>query len=619
MGSRADLVDRTPAFRVAVVVVVVVKAAVLGASLVRWTPASGLVPFRSYAEIAWFLDQPRSPTGFSRGGGLLEGGVFAGPGSGLPGFSPTNVQVDGIDEPDIVKTDGTHLYVAADSGPYGGASEVLVAKAVPASELSVVARISLEDDMGFVQGLFVDGSRLAVIASGGTMASDAYAPGSARTSLLVYDLPIGETPVPFGSFDVSGSYVSARLASPYVYTITNEYVSKVDGTYRFPSACAAEACGSLAPSSVYYDPSSREAGAFTNLLAVDLSSGESQAVSVVTGSTSVAYMSHAALYLAFFKWEPALVLPSDRPLAAQERTTIHRIRIAGLGLQVAGSGDVPGRVLNQFSLDEHRGYLRVATTTWSGGDTFRSNSHLYVLDESLAIAGRLEGLAPGESVYASRFLGDRAFLVTFEKIDPFFVIDLSVPLLPRVLGSLKVPGYSDYLHPLGEDRVIGLGKDAIPDAGGSFAWYQGLKLSLFDVADPADPEEASRVLIGDRGTESEALRDHHAFLFAPDRSLLVIPVDLAVLDENRSDGSAWTYGEYVWQGAYAFSVDPHDGFRLEARITHRDAGPFDPWGDRTLSVRRGLLVGDVLYTVSAGMIKANALFDFEEIGSLLLP
>ncbi|MDI6884716.1 MAG: beta-propeller domain-containing protein, partial [Hadesarchaea archaeon] len=165
-----------------------------------------------------------------------------------------------------------------------------------------------------------------------------------------------------------------------------------------------------------------------------------------------------------------------------ETTIIHKISIANGTIEYKSQGEVPGQVLNQFSMDEYQGYFRIATTTgWMG------QNNVYVLDGNLDIVGRLEGLAPGESIYSARFIGSRAYLVTFKKVDPLFVIDLEDPKNPRALGELKIPGYSDYLHPYDETHLIGVGKDTVDM--GSFAWYQGIKIALFDVSDPENPRE----------------------------------------------------------------------------------------------------------------------------------
>jgi uncharacterized secreted protein with C-terminal beta-propeller domain len=312
-----------------------------------------------------------------------------------------------------------------------------------------------------------------------------------------------------------------------------------------------------------------------------------------------------------------------------QKTIIHRIAISEGNIEPEGEGDVPGYVLNQFSMDENDGYFRIATTTrasWFSSGQSESKNHVYVLDMDLNIVGKVEDLAPGESIYSARFLGDRGYMVTFRKIDPLFVIDLSDPANPRVLGKLKIPGYSDYLHPYDDDHIIGLGKEAIGAEEGNFAWYQGVKLALFDVSDVENPREVSKFEVGDRGTESYALDDHKAFLFDREKKLLVIPITLAELDPSKYDGEIpdWQRGDYVWQGAYVFSLNIEDGFQLRGRITH--VLPEDQsllksgyYYYSPYSVKRSLYMDDVLYTLSDEVVKANSLSDLTELGKLDLP
>jgi hypothetical protein len=312
-----------------------------------------------------------------------------------------------------------------------------------------------------------------------------------------------------------------------------------------------------------------------------------------------------------------------------EKTVVQKISISGGQMEYVTSGEVPGRLLNQFSMDEYNGYLRLATTTADWGD-FRggqpeSKNHVYVLDGSLSVSGKLEDLAPGESIYSARFIGDRCYLVTFKKIDPLFVISLADPANPRVLGQLKIPGYSDYLHPYDEDHIIGIGKESVEgDESGTFAWYQGVKLSLFDVSDVEHPAELSKYVIGHRGTDSEALRDHKAFLFSRQKNLLVIPVLLAGIDESKYQGGVppFAYGEYTFQGAYVFELTPESGFQLRGRVAHADNETLLRGGYyyySPYSVRRSLYIGDALYTISQGMVKANSLADLSEIKAVKLP
>jgi uncharacterized secreted protein with C-terminal beta-propeller domain len=308
-----------------------------------------------------------------------------------------------------------------------------------------------------------------------------------------------------------------------------------------------------------------------------------------------------------------------------EKTVVHRIEVENGRIDYKSQGSVPGTILNQFSMDEYNDYFRIATTV---GEVSRSGeatslNNVYVLDMDLDVVGSLEDLAPGERIYSTRFIGDRAYLVTFKKVDPLFVIDLSDPANPSVLGKLKIPGYSDYLHPYDETHIIGIGKEATESEEGDFAWYQGVKMSLFDVSDVSDPKEVSKYVIGDRGTNSEALYDHKAFLFDKDKNLLVIPILLAEIDESDyPDGVPDNaYGDFVYQGAYVFSLSIEDGFALKGRVTHATEGFLKSgyYFYSPLSVKRSLYMDDVLYTISDGMIKMNSLENLEEINSLDLP
>jgi uncharacterized secreted protein with C-terminal beta-propeller domain len=310
-------------------------------------------------------------------------------------------------------------------------------------------------------------------------------------------------------------------------------------------------------------------------------------------------------------------------------TSIQRITIDKQTITPAASGEVPGYILNQFSMDEHNGYFRVATTTNNfGWRTFApeeqvSKNNVYVLDMNLNVVGRLEDLAPGEQIYSTRFMGSRCYVVTFRNIDPLFVIDLSDPTAPTVLGQLKVTGYSGYLHPYDENHLIGIGKETIYDAEEDFAWYQGIKISLFDISDVSNPVEVAKHEIGDRGTDSPVLWDHKALLFDRTRNLLVLPVSVAEIDPSDYDGEIpdWAYGETVWQGVYVFTISA-DNLQIRDRITHADNpemiknNRYFGWWD--YQVQRSLYIDDVLYTLSNMKLKMNSLDTLAEINTIEL-
>ncbi|MBU4124059.1 MAG: beta-propeller domain-containing protein [Nanoarchaeota archaeon] len=301
------------------------------------------------------------------------------------------------------------------------------------------------------------------------------------------------------------------------------------------------------------------------------------------------------------------------------KTIIQKIAVSNGNIEYKTSGEVPGMPLNQFSMDENEGYFRIATTiprSWNSVGS-ESMNNLYILGNTLTITGKLEDLAPGERIYSARFVGNRCYLVTFKQVDPLFVIDTD-PFNPRVLGELKIPGYSDYLHPYDENHIIGIGKEATDQ--GTFAWYQGVKLALFDVTDVANPVEVSTYAIGDRGTSSDALYDHKAFLFDKEKNLLVIPINLAEVNQSQyPDGvPTWAHGETVWQGAYVFDLSVANGFVLKGKVNHSDIVN-DYWYYGSYAVKRSLYMDDILYTISDKMIKMNSLSDISEINKVNIP
>jgi len=305
---------------------------------------------------------------------------------------------------------------------------------------------------------------------------------------------------------------------------------------------------------------------------------------------------------------------------AQERdiTVIQKININKGDIEYRAKGEVPGSLLNQFSMDESGEHFRVATTSqiWTGRESKQYNN-VFVMDNELAIAGKLENIAPDERIYSTRFIGNRLYMVTFKRVDPLFVIELSDPKEPKVLGELKIPGFSDYLHPYDENHIIGVGKETADNQWGGTS-IKGVKLSLFDVSDVNNPKQLDKYEIGTSGTDSEALRDHKAFLFDRKKNLLVIPVR-EVTEKPRYDNRGY-YVQKVWQGAYVFNLTPQDGFKLRGKVSHLDdyEEQMYYWGSPG-AVRRSMYMDDVLYTVSAQKIKMNDLNNLSAIKSIDLP
>ena len=296
------------------------------------------------------------------------------------------------------------------------------------------------------------------------------------------------------------------------------------------------------------------------------------------------------------------------------KTIIHKISIDGEKIQYVAKGEVPGRLLNQFSMDQSGDRFRVATTTeiytqYDG--TIRSNA-VYVLDENLEVVGELEEIAPEESIFSARFMGDRLYLVTFQQIDPFFVIDLSSDT-PKILGELKIPGFSNYLHPYDEEHVIGVGRDTKEMDNGRVQQL-GIKIALFNVADVKNPKVADDIIIGDSSTHSEALYNHKAFFFDKTRSVISLPIsgDVKGLENTSSKMFAPEYNR--WSGFYVLDLDTSNGFETKGTITHSD----DDSRYYGMNNARTFYIDDVLYTASQGYLKMNSFDDLNEINSIKL-
>lgn len=224
---------------------------------------------------------------------------------------------------------------------------------------------------------------------------------------------------------------------------------------------------------------------------------------------------------------------------------------------------------------------------------------MYVLDKNLRVVGKIDNIAKGERIYSARFIGKRLYLVTFKELDPFFVIDLEDPHNPKVLGYLKIPGYSTYLHPYDENHIIGFGRDA-EDLNEEYAIPLGLKIAMFNVEDVKNPKELFKIIIGGKGTYSELLNNHKALLFDKSKNIFAFPVE--VYDKKGHN----------FTGAFVYSIDLKEGFVLRGKILHEIGDGYCEEIDRLL------YIGDVLYSVSNSMIKASSLESFKEIARLRL-
>lgn len=290
----------------------------------------------------------------------------------------------------------------------------------------------------------------------------------------------------------------------------------------------------------------------------------------------------------------------DAQVAAAEReaSQVHKLSIGDATAPAAyrASGRVFGHPLNQFSLGEHADHLRIATTENRMQDG--PVNHLFVLGEAegaLEQTGAITGIAETERIYAVRLMGERGFMVTFRQVDPLFTMDLSDPANPRMVGELKIPGFSTYLHPYGADHLIGIGQSA--DEEGRVT---GMQLSLFDVSDFADPQQAHVQALGEGW--SSALYDHHAFLFWPATDTLAIPVE------------RWDEAEGDHVGLALYSVSAEAGFDETGFVSHSVFG--DGWAP---NIERSMVIGDAIYAFSRVGVTAHTLEGLAPVAQAAFP
>jgi uncharacterized secreted protein with C-terminal beta-propeller domain len=419
--------------------------------------------------------------------------------------------------------------------------------------------------------------------------------------IRIYDINDRENPTLWKNVTLPGVYSTSRIIDGFIYLITTDSVYDIEEEYYLR----------VQADEIYYidqDDYGFNLNYFVSLDFTDINS-KPKIVPVLMGASNNIYVSTQNIFISYTKYNYGA---SYEVTENTEKTIIQKIAITEDGdITYVAQGEVPGHVLNRYSMDEYNGYFRIATSMG-----WMVDNRLYVLDENLNLAGKIEDVAPGEGIYSARFMGNRCYLVTFKQVDPFFVIDLSDPAKPVILGELKITGYSDYLHPYDETHIIGLGKDTVDT--GQWARFQGVKVSLFDVTNVSNPVEIDKyVIIGDRGTESLALDDPHAFLFSKDKNLLVIPITLYEWDNSSGDVDPSTYGYYTWEGAYVLHVD-ETGISLDGRIAHEyegepeyDYGYYYTYNQN--HIKRSFYIDDILYTVSDHVMKANDLVNLEEI------
>ena len=534
------------------------------------------------------------------------------------GYSQTNEQVLGVNEGDIVKTDGKYIYAMS---PLDNKIRII---SVNGAALEVVSTI-ITDEIWGSEFYLIGGDRLVVVGSEYIpmdhlypSAGDDRVSSSARIApdyygwypndfsvVLIYDITDRSAPVEARRVSMDGWSVSTRVIGDIVYLVTNKQIRNVrfdqaDSQYILPycrDSALSETFEPIGLDRIYYIPDTTD----TNYLligAIDVYSDELFLPEAYLGAGNALYMSQNAMYLTKQRWDFDNVRGDlvERWPSGGIRTDVMSFAINGTEVVYTGMGTVIGSPINQYSMDEHKGYFRIATTDWETG------TYVTVLSlDDMRTVGRTEPLAPGEQMQSMRFMGDMGYVVTFENMDPLFTIDLSDPHNPRVLGELKIPGFSQYLHPVGDSLLLGIGRDTqeiyTKDSRGveTIVGFRdvGMKVSLFDVSDPKNPREVDVLHLGEGWTE--VCFNPRALMCDASRGLY------GFLVENWSDRGILRNKAIV--------------LNLEDRSISID-GTMTLGAYTTVYSGRLCFIGDMLYLVHGGGVNVYDYSSYELLGSL---
>ncbi|HVF12796.1 MAG TPA: beta-propeller domain-containing protein [Actinomycetota bacterium] len=574
-------------------------------------------------------------------------------------FSKTNVQEKGVDEPDLVKTDGK-IMVAISAGklwvldvtgatpvmkgsmPFPGQASTQTSRSGSgiASDMSIMP-VGPDDGQ-----MFLEGTRVIHIAQVYGMRAD--------TKVTTVSIEDPSSPKITSETTLEGSLVGARMSDGIVRLVLRsnpspelriqdqpthddaqrtveenrkiiEEAKPEDWLPEFelekPGVAPIE--GKIHSWKEVQRPQEFSGVSMLSIVTLDPANPSPKNSVSIVGAGDIVYSSTENLYVSTQKYVGNIVLvprgeriqelpPGVEAMRAEDyrpATQIHKFSLSQPGPAVyRASGEVEGMVLNQFSMSEKDGFLRVATTRPQVTQETRSESFVTVMQEKgdkLVGIGAVGNLGKGEQIFAVRFIGNLGYVVTFRQTDPLYVIDLTDPTRPSIRGELKIPGFSNYLHPVGDHLLLGVGQDA-DDQGR----VKGLQVSLFDVSDPSAPKRLHQKTLGNRGSSSQAQFDHHAFLYWPPTSLLVIP--LTTYSETGGQG---------FSGALALEVSETKGFSEATEISHTSkvAAPSDSTPERMMypiqmgpQILRSLVIRQGLITYSSAGLQSNELKGLRE-------
>ena len=494
-------------------------------------------------------------------------------------YSGTNLQTEGVDESDFVKTDGSYIYTVS-------RNEIIITD-IQKKTLKQIGKIQIsKDSSDRVLEMYVDGQTLSVIVenentglekqTGDTEDCLYYFSDGTQTRVLTYDISNPEKPVKKGCVKQDGSYQTSRKTGDMIYLFTNKGVSLPEQTKE--EAVTDENAGGWIP--LVND---------TAVAAEDIYIGDGGSNSLLVSSVDVKKPDQIvdntmilSQYVDIYVSESAFYLYQRKGYWDDVVTQIAKFNLSDGKMNAVGAVSANGRVTDTFAVNECEGKLRVLTSG-QNAVSGEAENNLYLFDENLNLTGKIEGLAQGEEIYAARYLGNMAYFVTYRNTDPLFAVDLSDDKNPKVLGELKISGFSEYLHFWGEDKLVGIGYETDEKTGE----HTGIKITMFDTSDPSSLKEMNSLVLKDYNY-SEALYNYKCVLADAEENLLGFAL------QSYGDEESAAYLLLSWNGEKFETL-------LSQNLTDQ-AGKQDASKGADTSAYRGIYVGDMFYIVSTETI-----------------
>lgn len=503
-------------------------------------------------------------------------------------YSQTNVQTEGVDEGDVVKTDGRYLYIIRE----GREVQIVSIQAGKMAEVAVI-RPTLEQSENSILDMYLTGDTLQIICQryDADMQEDGedayYMNYRGITSVCTYDLTDRANPVHVGTTEQEGTYYTSRKSGEYLYLFTSVYPQEslirqyADQGKEYGLIPLVN--GETMAASDIYIPKEDDRGGTEYMLITSVNENKPDQIAdqkAILESASRFYVSTENIYLERENWE-----------AGSTQTAIARFSFSQGKIKGESAGVVNGAVTDDFATNEYDGFLRVLTTQWN--DSGSQTNNVYVLDQNMEIVGKIDNLAEDESIYSARFMGNTGYFVTYRQVDPLFSVDFSDPTHPKILGELKVSGFSEYLHFYGENRLLGIGWETDPETGAT----KGLKLSMFDVSDPADVKEVDKLVIKNIDYFPGEY-NYKALTVSPEKNVIGLAAS--------SYESSGTVNSYM-----VFSYDEKEGFLTDLTYGLQEGG------DVSAEEVRGVYADDTFYVADGNNVTAfNMGKGYEKIAEL---